>query len=97
MTTLADFKVSLTADEPPPGLPPALEALWWDARDDWMRAHDLAQARDDGDGAWVHGYLHRKEGDLDNADYWYRRAGRRLFDGPLALEWDMMVEELLAR
>ena len=53
-----------------------LLALWWDARGDWKRAHEIAQDVSDADGAWVHAYLHRKEGDLGNAAYWYRRAGR---------------------
>jgi hypothetical protein len=62
-------------------------ALWWDAHGDWDRAHQLAQSVDTPDGAWVHAYLHRKEGDLSNADYWYRRAGRQRPGIPLDAEW----------
>jgi hypothetical protein len=69
------------------GLPPLLAALWWDARGDWTRAHECAQSVEDADGAWVHAYLHRKEGDLGNADYWYRRAGRRRPTMTLDAEW----------
>jgi hypothetical protein len=69
------------------GLAPLLAALWWDARGDWARAHELAQSVDTAEGAWVHAYLHRKEGDLPNADYWYRRAGKRRPVAPLAQEW----------
>ncbi len=68
-------------------LPPALAALWWDSRGDWDRAHEAAQSVDTAEGAWVHAYLHRKEGDLSNADYWYRRAGRRRPAGALEAEW----------
>lgn len=68
-------------------LPAPLAALWWDARGDWERAHEAAQSVDTADGAWVHAYLHRKEGDLSNADYWYRRAGRRRPMGTLEAEW----------
>ena len=48
-------------------------------------------------GAWVHAYLHRKEGDLANADYWYRRAGQPACDGPLDDEWAAIVETLLEK
>lgn len=69
------------------GLAPPLAALWWDARGDWTRAHEMAQSVETAEGAWVHAYLHRKEGDLPNAEYWYRRAGRRRPDASLAEEW----------
>ncbi|MDB5375598.1 MAG: hypothetical protein JWR00_44 [Rubritepida sp.] len=71
----------------PAGLAPPLAALWWDARGDWGRAHEAAQSVDTAEGAWVHAYLHRKEGDLPNADYWYRRAGRRRPSVSLEAEW----------
>lgn len=76
------------------GLPPLLAAMWWDARGDWDRAHELAQAVGTPAGAWVHAYLHRREGDLGNADHWYRRAGRRRPAAPLAEEWAAIVAAL---
>ena len=93
---LDNFETSLADPEPPPGVSPALQALWWDARGNWKRAHALAQA-DDADPrcAWVHGYLHRKEGDLSNAAYWYRRAGRPIASGSLRDEWRMLASALL--
>jgi hypothetical protein len=94
--TLSEFRASLDDAAPPPGLSPALEALWWDARGDWDRAHERAQARDDADGAAAHAYLHRKEGDLSNAGYWYRRAGRPVFKGQLSAEWERLAAEFLA-
>jgi hypothetical protein len=72
-----------------------LLALWWDGRGDWERAHEIAQDVPGKDGAWVHAYLHRKEGDLANAGYWYRRAGRSVATGDLRQEWEAMVSELL--
>lgn len=69
------------------GLDPLLAALWWDARGDWNGAHALAQSVDTAAGAWVHAYLHRREGDLANADYWYRRAGRQRPVATLEAEW----------
>ncbi|BDG72206.1 hypothetical protein [Roseomonas fluvialis] len=80
---------------PPPHLAGPLLALWWDARGDWTRAHEAAQAGEDAASAWVHAYLHRKEGDLANAGYWYRRAGRPVATGPLDQEWASIAGALL--
>jgi hypothetical protein len=85
------FRRSLTADAPPHGISLALQGLWWDRRGDWARAHQCAQEQDDAEGAAVHAYLHRGEGDLSNARYWYARAGRPMPTGTLAEEWDALV------
>jgi hypothetical protein len=92
---IAAFRASLDASALPDGLSHALTALWYDARGDWQTAHEHAQAQDDVVGAWVHAYLHRKEGDLANAGYWYRRAGRPATSEPLEAEWESMVTALL--
>jgi hypothetical protein len=76
-------------------LSPAAQALWWDAKGDWNRAHQCAQQQDDPSGAWVHAYLHRKEGDAANAAYWYRRAGRAPASHSLDEEWDEIVGALI--
>jgi hypothetical protein len=89
------FRASLAAARPPEDLAGALAALWWDAKGDWARAHEAAQAQDDAAGAWVHAYLHRKEGDLANAGYWYRRAGRAAAHGGLDEEWRAILAALL--
>ena len=73
---LAAFERSLDEATPPADLDPPLAALWWDAKQDWNRAHDLVAQDVSAAAAWVHAYLHRKEGDNANAGYWYRRAGR---------------------
>jgi hypothetical protein len=91
-----DFRDTLSADAPPGELPHALQALWYDAKGDWDAAHRHAQAQDDQSGAWVHAYLHRKEGDLANAGYWYRRAGQPVANGALEDEWTAIAETLLA-
>ncbi len=78
----------------PPGLSPVLHALWLDARGDWDGAHELAQEAGGRDGAWVHAYLHRKEGDAMNAAYWYARAGRPVATSSLAEEWRAIVAAL---
>jgi len=90
-----DFRQSLTATEPPPGLTLALAGLWWDAKGDWKRAHESAQQDEGSDGSWVHAHLHRKEGDQDNALYWYGRAGKPVCREPLDVEWLSMVKDLL--
>ena len=90
-----ELRASLTAEEPPPDLPETVQGLWHDARADRDRAHRIAQETDDADGAWVHAYLHRKEGDLSNAGYWHRRAARARPGVPLEEEWEQIVGELL--
>jgi len=93
--TLDDFKMTLTAATPPPTLSPVLVALWHDARGEWDKAHEVAQDVPDPDGAWVHAYLHRKEGDASNAAYWYRRAGQPVARGALGDEWQALVTAFL--
>ena len=78
--------------EPPAA--PALAALWWAARNDWHRAHEAAQSDEGADAAWVHAYLHRVEGDGENARYWYARAGKPAATGPLDAEWDAIAAAL---
>jgi hypothetical protein len=96
--TADELRHSATADAaPPPGLAPPLRALWWDARGDWAAAHEAAQEGEDADSAWVHALLHRREGDLANADYWYRRAGRRRPAVALDQEWAEIAAALLIR
>jgi hypothetical protein len=75
----------------------ALLALWWDGRGNWEKAHEVAQEVEGPDGAWVHAYLHRKEGHFGNTGYWYRQAGRRVATEDLMVEWEGIVGELLGR
>ena len=95
--TLEEFQRSVTRETPPAGVTPALTALWWDARGDWERAHSFAQDDKGTEGAWVHAYLHRKEGDRGNAGYWYRRAGKSFCEKSLSEEWTGIVQELLGK
>jgi hypothetical protein len=95
--TVDEFRTSLTLDQPPPGLPPALLGLWWDGKGDWTRAHDSLQESKEGDGAWVHAYLHRKEGDHSNAAYWYARAKKSACKETLNAEWLTIARDLLQR
>jgi hypothetical protein len=92
---VAGFAASLARAAPPPGLEGALRALWHVAKGDWKKAHQIAQDRDDEAGAWVHAYLHRLEGDLANADYWYRQAGRKRPTASTEDEWRQIVGALL--
>lgn len=94
--TLDEFLQSLAFTEPPPGVGAPLAALWRDAKDDWDAAHRLAQSERGQIGAWVHAYLHRKEGDLANASYWYRRAEREMPPVTLEEEWAEIAATLLA-
>lgn len=94
--TLDQFTDSLTQPEPPAELPPVLQALWYDANGNWEQAHNIAQSQE-GVPAYdrLHAYLHRKEGDRFNANYWYRRAGTPFFDGSLDAEWQVLVQREL--
>jgi hypothetical protein len=91
------FAASVAAPQPPPHLPPALAALWHDAKGEWDRAHELCQRDEDTPGAWVHAYLHRKEGDAGNARYWYARAGKPFSPLSLDEEWKEIATALLER
>lgn len=93
--TLQQFRDSLTGEHPPRELSPALAGLWWDAKGDWTRAHESAQQDEGKDGAWVHAYLHRKEGDASNSEYWYGRAGRTPSRISLDQEWAEITQALL--
>ena len=93
---LQSFKQSMLGSEPPEGSSLALQALWWDAKGDWDKAHECAQAQDDLVGARVHAYLHRREGDATNARYWYRQNGETLPETPLEVEWETLARRLLA-
>jgi hypothetical protein len=88
------LRATLTDDTPPAGIPPTLAALWWDAKGDWARAHGLVDELETLDGMAVHAYLHRKEGALSNADYWYARAGRQFHRPTLEAEWEALVQAL---
>jgi hypothetical protein len=86
--TLAPFKLSVSREKPPPDVAGALAALWWAAKGEWERAHRLVCA-------WVHAHLHRLESDLENARYWYRRAGKPAAQGRPQTEWDAIAAALL--
>jgi hypothetical protein len=93
--TPGQLRTSLANRNPPAGLPPALKALWWAGKDDWDKAHEIVMGEDGADCAWVHAYLHRVEGDLENAGYWYRQARRKAATGDLAAEWTAIAAALL--
>lgn len=92
-----EFRASLAHSEPPPYLSVPLQALWWDAKGEWSRAHGLVDELETREGMAVHAYLHRKEGVEWNAEYWYRRAGRTFRRPELEDEWLALVEGLGGR
>ncbi|MEO6233532.1 MAG: hypothetical protein ABJB11_20570 [Ferruginibacter sp.] len=89
---MSTFKESISGNEPPQNASVYLKALWYDAKGDWNKAHELIQDIDNENAAWIHAYLHRKEGDISNAGYWYGRAGKSTQSGNLDKEWDALVE-----
>jgi hypothetical protein len=92
---LETFKTSVAEEGPPLRLSTPLAALWWDAKGDWAKAHALVDELETRDGMAVHAYLHRKDGQAANADYWYQRAGRGFYRPALEAEWQTLVEALL--
>jgi hypothetical protein len=92
---MAEFKASVSGAAPAPGLDAPLAALWWAAKGGWDQAHKIVQDEETTEAAWVHAYLHRVEGDLGNAGYWYRRAAKPVATGSLEVEWEQMVAKLL--
>jgi hypothetical protein len=95
--TVDELLAAANRGEKLPGLAPLLRALLLEVRGDWNGAHQIAQDDDTRDGAWVHAYLHRKEGDAGNAAYWYRQAGQPVASGALDEEWRRIASALLAR
>ena len=95
MQTLTEFKESLNSAQPPAGIPVQLKSLWYDGKDDWHQAHAQVDHLSDQKSAWVHAYLHRKEGDNSNADYWYRKAQQTRPNLSLEEEWAQLVLEFL--
>src|SRR5256885_16570732 len=92
---LAKFKASVAKQAPPRDLAPPVQALWWAAKGDWDKAHAIVMKDESREAAWVHAYLHRVEGDLPNAGYWYRTAGQPVATGALEAEWDAITAALL--
>jgi hypothetical protein len=94
MLNIDEFKATLTGTVPP-STSISLQALWWEAKGSWSKAHDLLQNDNSPAGSWVHAYLHRKEPDPANAAYWYRRAGKPVASGSFEAEWENIVTTLL--
>jgi hypothetical protein len=86
-----ELRESLTGETQPERLTAPLAALWWDAKGEWARAHALVDNLETPAGMAVHAYLHRKEGEGWNADYWYRRAGKQFYRETLEEEWAALV------
>jgi hypothetical protein len=96
VVNIAEFKTSLSGATPAPDLAAPLAALWWAAKGNWDKAHKIAQDVETTDAAWVHAYLHRVEGDLGNAGYWYRQAGQPVAKDSLEAEWERVASALIA-
>lgn len=90
--TIEEFKASNII---PKGISVYLESLWYDKKGDWQKSHTIIQDVEDKKAAWIHAYLHRKEGDIWNADYWYNRAGRKRPSVSLEQEWEDLVKVFL--
>ena len=92
---LIEFENSLSQEDPPAKVNVFLRSMWWEAKGNWEEAHRLVEDDPSAEGAWVHAYLHRVEGDQFNAGYWYRRAGKSMSELDLPDEWKKIVIALL--
>jgi len=92
MESTKKFRDSLSEANPPAHFSAILKSLWYDAKGDWEKAHDQVDQLGGQDAAWVHAYLHRKEGDIWNADYWYSRAKKNRPSISLETEWESLVD-----
>ncbi len=92
---IQSFKASLVNNLPPENISVYLLSLWYDAKGDWDQSHSTIQDVDSKHAERIHAYLHRKEGDSFNADYWYRRAGKKRPDSTLSEEWNELVMSML--
>lgn len=90
-----EFQASLSLSDPPVNISAYLKSLWYDAKGEWGKAHTIIQDIEDNTAAWIHAYLHRKEGDVFNANYWYNKAHKRMADYSLQQEWEEIVVALL--
>jgi len=95
MQNFTEYKNSLSQTFPGDSLSVYLKALWYDAKGDWDKAHEIIQDLPDKNASWIHAYLHRKEGDVGNADYWYSKAERKRPGTSLNEEWENIVNTLL--
>ncbi len=95
MRNFADFEISLRQPDCPENISPCLQALWHDAKNEWEKAHSIIQDINDNNASWIHAYLHRREGDIWNANYWYTRAGKTMPDCSLKDEWQQIVQSFL--
>lgn len=93
--TFEQFQQSLSLSLPPSGISDHLKALWYDGKGDWQQSHDIIQDINDTNAAWIHAYLHRKEGDIWNADYWYSKAVKKRPTISLQQEWEMITNEII--
>jgi hypothetical protein len=89
------FRSSLAGETPHASINVYLQALWYDGKNDWGKAHTIIQDIEDKTASWIHAYLHRKEGDIGNAGYWYNRAIKKMPDYSLEKEWEEIVNALL--
>jgi hypothetical protein len=94
---VAAFPDSVKTGTPPAVAVPLLRAVWHALRGEWDAAHQIAQDDTSAEGARVHAWLHRIEGDHANARYWYRQAQREAAEGDLREEGETIAAFLLQR
>ena len=90
------FKESIKQKEPPDNLNGVELALWYAVKGNWDMAHNIAQEIHSEAASWIHAYLHRQEGDIENAHYWYRRSEKEAYSGSLEIELDDIIKSIIS-
>ena len=94
--TFEEFTESIGKIKIPSNISPILTALWYDGNGDWQKAHEITQNFSTVQASEVHAYLHRKEGNNSNANYWYTKVGKKFCNKPLHEEWTELVKKNLS-
>jgi hypothetical protein len=97
----SDIFSTLDWSEPPKDMSKPLQALWWLKKGslrvgpEWEQAHNIVQSMEGVQAFdWVHALMHWIEADMGNADYWYRRAGKRRATASVSSEWEHIAAAL---
>ena len=89
-----DFIKLTKKSEPSDNLAGIHLVIWYAVKDNWDMAHNIVQEINTETASWIHAYLHRVEGDISNAHYWYNRARQEPSSESLESELDDIIKSL---
>ena len=92
----SEFIISISSNTPPNFDSQLLLAMWYSLKDEWDTSHEIVQDINSTDAAWVHAHLHKIEGDMSNAKYWYDKATKNTLDLSIEGEAEEIIKFLLS-